>query len=161
MEFNLPIEAKDIMKLLPHRYPILLVDRVIGFDKELGDKKRVGRKIKAIKNVSVNELFFNGHFPENPIMPGVLIVETMAQVGGISCQYGLKSKNGSFLIAKIEGAKFKKPIIPGDQLVITSEIIKDRGAIILIACRAEVDGQLAAEAKIWAHVSEAPPESAS
>ncbi len=153
MKFNLPIEAKDIMELLPHRYPILLVDRVIDFTEETGDKKRVGRKITAIKNVSVNELFFNGHFPGNPIMPGVLIVEAMAQVGGLSCQYGQDEKNGSFLIAKVDGAKFKKPVVPGDQLIITSEIINDRGSIIMIHTEAKVNDKLVAEANIWAHVT--------
>lgn len=130
-----------IMTFLPHRYPFLLVDRVLEVEP--------GRRIKAIKNVSCNEPFFQGHWPGRPIMPGVLILEAMAQAAGLLIAQGRGDTEGlSALIVSIGGAKLRRPVVPGDQLVleIVEARIKDRTAHVV--CRASVDGQTAAEAKI-------------
>lgn len=142
------ITVPQIMKILPHRHPFLLVDRVISITASSG-KSRVGRKVKAVKNVSYNEPFFPGHFPDNPVMPGVLIVEAMAQVGAIGHQLD-DDPEMQFLIAGIEKAKFKKPVIPGDTLIISSEIIAEKAKMKKLSCKAEVDGKVVAEAVLWA-----------
>lgn len=137
------MEVNEIRRYLPHRYPFLLVDRVI----ELNE----GESIKAIKNVSVNEDIFNGHFPQAPIFPGVMIVEAMAQASGI---LGFKTQNktpedGSiYLFAGAEKVRFKRQVIPGDQLVLESKVLSDRRGIWKFDCTATVDGQLAASAVI-------------
>ncbi len=125
----------EIRKRLPHRYPFLMVDRVLELEE--------GVRAVARKNVTINEPFFQGHYPEEPIMPGVMIVEAMAQVGGLAA--GGTKKGLVPLFAAIDKAKFRRLVKPGDVLTITVEILRARGSIAKVAARAEVDGELAAE----------------
>jgi len=134
------IEIKDIMQILPHRYPMLLIDRVIDCD----DKAR----IVAIKNVTINEPFFEGHFPSAPIMPGVLQLEAMAQAGGILLSRVTGERSYIPLFMAIDRAKFRKAICPGDQMRIEVEILTRRSRILKIRGKVLVDGQLAAEAEL-------------
>ena len=133
---------EDIQRLLPHRYPFSLVDRIIKY---IPEKLAVG-----IKNVSVNEPHFQGHFPGRPIMPGVLIVEAMAQVGGIVLtQMPEFPENGLFMFAGIDKVRFRRPVVPGDQLIMTVELLSiKRRRFGKMQGRAEVDGQLAAEGEL-------------
>jgi 3-hydroxyacyl-[acyl-carrier-protein] dehydratase len=132
---------EEIQKLLPHRYPFALVDRIIDY---VPEKRAVG-----IKNVTFNEPQFQGHFPGNPIMPGVLIVEAMAQVGGIVLTQLPELEGGLFLFAGIDKVRFRRQVVPGDQLVMTVELlwVKQR-RFGKMQARAEVDGQLAAEGEL-------------
>ncbi len=139
----------EIKKILPHRYPFLLVDRVISIKEGPLPDSCEGRVLKALKNVTVNEEFFNGHFPYKPIMPGVLILEAMAQAGALA-NYSALDPHMEFMIASINDAKFRKPVIPGDQLILHAHIYKVKGKIKKINCRAKVDGKIAAEAQIMA-----------
>src|SRR3989304_2109593 len=114
------IDINEILKILPHRYTFLLVDKVVEFE--------AGKRARGIKNVTINEPFFQGHFPGHPIMPGVLVIEAMAQVGGI---FALKSKNlvkKSFFFRGKKKKNLQKPVLPGDRLELTLEVIKQRGA---------------------------------
>ena len=133
--------VEEIQKLLPHRYPFALVDRIIDY---VPEKRAVG-----IKNVTFNEPHFQGHFPGNPIMPGVLIVEAMAQVGGIVLTQLPELEGGLFLFAGIDKVRFRRQVVPGDQLVMTVELlwVKQR-RFGKMQARAEVDGQLAAEGEL-------------
>ena len=131
---------EEIQKLLPHRYPFLLVDRIIDF---VPNKSATG-----IKNVTFNEPFFQGHFPEHPIMPGVLIVEAMAQVGGIVLRHLPGMKNQLSLFAGIDKVRFRRPVVPGDRLTITTELLVSRKRFGKMRGRAEVDGQLACEGEL-------------
>ncbi|MBD2604477.1 3-hydroxyacyl-ACP dehydratase FabZ [Scytonema hofmannii FACHB-248] len=133
--------VEEIQKLLPHRYPFALVDRIIDY---VPEKRAVG-----IKNVTFNEPQFQGHFPGNPIMPGVLIVEAMAQVGGIVLTQLPELEGGLFLFAGIDKVRFRRQVVPGDQLVMTVELlwVKQR-RFGKMQARAEVDGQLAAEGEL-------------
>jgi len=106
---------EEIKNILPHRYPFLLVDRVISITHGPDENSCEGRTLKAIKNVTVNEEFFNGHFPHRPIMPGVLILEAMAQAGALA-NHSTSDPDMEFMIASVSDAKFRKPVIPGDQL---------------------------------------------
>ncbi|MBW4480632.1 MAG: 3-hydroxyacyl-ACP dehydratase FabZ [Tolypothrix brevis GSE-NOS-MK-07-07A] len=132
---------EEIQKLLPHRYPFALVDRIIDY---VPEKRAVG-----IKNVTFNEPQFQGHFPGNPIMPGVLIVEAMAQVGGIVLTQLPELEGGLFLFAGIDKVRFRRQVVPGDQLIMTVELlwVKQR-RFGKMQARAEVDGQLAAEGEL-------------
>lgn len=140
----------DIRGVLPHRYPFLLVDRVLSLD-PAPSHSYVGRKIVALKNVSANEPFFTGHFPHRPIMPGVLIIEAMAQAAAV---LGHRPPDGGaqmeVLIASIDNARFRRPVVPGDQLELKVEVIKDRGSIFYFHAEAFVAGQLVAEADMMA-----------
>jgi 3-hydroxyacyl-[acyl-carrier-protein] dehydratase len=140
------IEIAEIMNLLPHRYPFLLVDRIIDVD---GDNSATG-----IKNVTFNEPFFQGHFPGYPVMPGVLLVEAMAQTAGAIC---LRKTGGStpsvVYFMTIDNAKFRRPVGPGDQLRIHVRKLKQRGNIWRFACEATVGGAKVAEAEISAMTS--------
>jgi len=138
------IDSIEIQKILPHRFPFLLVDRIIELDPE---KKAVG-----IKNVTINEPLFQGHFPGYPVMPGVLIVEAMAQVAGILA-FKSGAKGNSVYFMSIEKAKFRKPVIPGDQLHIKMNVIKQRGNVWKCAGEAFVEDKLVAEAELTAMVS--------
>ena len=139
MELN----TLDIMKLLPHRYPFLLVDRITEFE--------AGKRIIGKKNVTINEPFFLGHFPDHPIMPGVLILEAMAQVGGV---YAILAKevgeNQVPYFVGIDKAKFRKPVLPGDVLILELELLKVRRGIYNFKGTATVEGKLVAEAELKA-----------
>ena len=133
----------DIQKFLPHRYPFLLVDRVLEMEK--------GKSIVAIKNVTVNEAFFQGHFPQIKIMPGVLIVEAIAQAGGILLYHSIPDPEKKMVVlSKIGEAKFRKPVVPGDQLRLEAEIVKLKTRICQIRGRALVDGEVVVEGDIIA-----------
>ncbi len=136
------LDIERIMLLLPHRYPFLLVDKIIDVD---GDQSAVG-----IKNVTVNEPFFTGHFPGNPVMPGVLIVEAMAQTAGAICIHASSAQSDVVYFMSIESAKFRRPVVPGDQLHIHVSKLKQRRNIWKFACEARVDDQLVSEAIITA-----------
>lgn len=135
------LAVEDIHKLLPHRYPFSLVDRIIEYVP--------GERAVGIKNVTFNEPHFQGHFPGRPIMPGVLIVEAMAQVGGIVLTQMSDVQGGLFLFAGIDKVRFRRPVTPGDQLVLTVELLcVKRRRFGKMQGRAEVDGQLAAEGEL-------------
>jgi 3-hydroxyacyl-[acyl-carrier-protein] dehydratase len=140
------LEAADIMglmQLLPHRYPFLMIDRIIDID---GDNSAIG-----VKNVTFNEPHFLGHFPGQPVMPGVLIVEAMAQTAGAICiRAAGVAKPSLVYFLTIDGAKFRKPVVPGDQLRIHVKKLKKRGNLLKFACEALVDGNKVAEAEIQA-----------
>lgn len=146
-DHNLTIDK--IKKILPHRYPFLLVDRVVSVQEGKGPHTKEGKVVEAIKNVTVNEEFFNGHFPKNPIMPGVLILEAMAQVGALA-NHSPDDPELEFMIASVSHAKFRRPVVPGDQLLLRVEILKEKGKIKVIACSAKVDGVIVAEAEVMA-----------
>ncbi len=134
------LDTKEVMKLLPHRYPFLMVDRILGFE---GETKCTGQK-----NLTMNELFFQGHFPEHPVMPGVLQVEAMAQVASILMLRipGNQGKIGYFMSA--DKVKFRRPVVPGDVLIIETELTKMRGAIGQAVGRCSVNGEITAEAEL-------------
>ena len=132
---NNQISSEEILGLLPHRYPFALIDKVIDIVP--------GKKATALKNVTINEPQFQGHFPERPLMPGVLIVESMAQVGGIIVKQMPDLPKGLFVFAGINNVKFRKPVIPGDQLIITCELLSiKRQRFGKVKGEAHVDGQL-------------------
>jgi 3-hydroxyacyl-[acyl-carrier-protein] dehydratase len=142
------LDIKQIFERLPHRFPFLLVDRVIEIE--------LGKRIVALKNVTINEPFFPGHFPHHPVMPGVLIVEAMAQAAGI---LGLVSddrdgtpRNTVIYLAGIDEARFKRPVVPGDQLILTATIERTLRGIQKYAAQAHVGGELAAEARMMSAV---------
>ncbi len=146
---SVPILASDILKLLPHRYPFLLVDRVLSF-KPL-------EELVAIKNVTINEPFFNGHFPNNPIMPGVLIVEAMAQACGILSCLSLEPKKDHkilHLFAGIDNVRFKKVVIPGDQLRLEVLMTGRKSSVWKMHVKATVDGKLACSGDLMSAVQE-------
>lgn len=140
-------DIQDIMRLLPHRYPFLLVDRIIDID---ADRSAVG-----VKNVTANEPHFLGHFPEMPVMPGVLIIEGMAQTAGAICQRATGGTSSSMVyFMTIDNAKFRKPVVPGDRLEYHVRQTKRRGTIWRFDCTAIVDGAKVAEATISAMLAE-------
>ncbi|HWR41077.1 MAG TPA: 3-hydroxyacyl-ACP dehydratase FabZ [Patescibacteria group bacterium] len=133
------LTAAEIQKIIPHRYPFLLVDRIIELEPlKLG----VG-----IKNVTINEEFFQGHFPGNPVMPGVLLLEAMAQVGGVALLYPEEYRGKIALFGSMDKVKFRKPVTPGDQLRMVAEIVKLRGNIGKVWAQSFVDGSVVAEAE--------------
>jgi len=134
----------DIMKKLPHRYPFLLVDRIIDFQPNVS--------ITGIKNVTINEPYFQGHFPGQPIMPGVLMVEAMAQVAGMLAFSSGVEANSVFFMS-IEKAKFRKPVVPGDQLKIEIKVLQQRGNVWKFSGTAKVDDKVASEADFTAMVT--------
>lgn len=137
------VDILRLMEILPHRYPFLMIDKIIDID---GDNSAIG-----IKNVTINEPHFTGHFPSKPIMPGVLIVEAMAQTAGAIALIarGLETQALVYFMS-IDGAKFRKPVFPGDQLQIHVKKIKRRGGLMKYACEAMVDGIKVAEAEVTA-----------
>ena len=140
-------EQAEIQALLPHRYPFLLVDRVVEFDPD--------RRIVGIKNVTVNEPFFQGHFPGRPVMPGVLILEAMAQVGGLLAFKSLGAANRPVVyLTGVDGAKFRKPVVPGDRLRLEIDVVKKRPPFWKMAGKALVDSELVCEAEVTAMVTE-------
>lgn len=140
------IEISEILSLLPHNYPFLLVDRIIEFEPE--------KRIVGIKNVTFNEPFFPGHFPGRPIMPGVLIIEALAQTGGILAFKSFPQKRGSVLFLGIDEARFRKPVLPGDQMRLSVEVLKRRREIWIFEGKAYVGDEIVAEAKIMAALKE-------
>jgi len=139
---NLP-DINQIQQLIPHRYPFLLVDKVISLDFE-------NRKIVATKNVSINEPFFQGHFPGQPIMPGVLIIEAMAQAGGVLTQLtlGRDAQSKLFYMVKVDKARFSKQVVPGDVLEMHVEIKRMIRNMAVYDCVAKVDGEIVACAEV-------------
>ncbi len=138
------IDINEILRILPHRYPFLLIDRVVELEE--------GKYAKGIKNVTINEPFFKGHFPGHPIMPGVLIVEAMAQVGGILAFKSANVTNKAVYFMGIDKARFRRPVLPGDRLVLTLEVQKTRGSVWMFKGLAHVDDKLAAEAELMATI---------
>jgi 3-hydroxyacyl-[acyl-carrier-protein] dehydratase len=143
------LTTRELLDILPHRYPFLLIDRVLEQVDGPNKTSRVDYFAKALKNVTMNEPFFQGHFPNFPLMPGVLLVEAMAQTAALA-YYRKGDDELDFMIAGVEKAKFRKPVTPGDQLELTAKILKDRRNMILAECEAKVGGVLVAEATILA-----------
>lgn len=144
------LDILDIQRILPHRYPFLLIDRVVEFDRR--------KRIVAIKNVTVNEPHFTGHFPNHPIMPGVLIVEAIAQAGGALLLTEIPDRDQKLMVfTGIERAKFRKPVVPGDQLRIEVTVLAWRSNAAKMQGRATVDGKLACEATVTCQVVDRPP----
>ncbi len=136
------IDINEILTLLPHNYPFLLVDRIIEFEP--------AKRIVGIKNVTFNEPFFPGHFPTRPIMPGVLILEAMAQAGGILAFKSFPEMKGTVFFTGIDDARFRKPVVPGDQLKLVVEVLKHRREIWVFDAKSYVEGDVVAEARIMA-----------
>ena len=142
MTDSYPMDIHQIRRLLPHRYPFLLVDKVLDC--------RPGESIVAVKNVTSNEPFFAGHFPHRPVMPGVMILEAMAQATGLLAfaTQGTPAEDTLYYFVGIDKARFKKPVEPGDQLVLKAEIMRRMKGIYKFATRAEVDGVMVAKAEL-------------
>ncbi len=140
------MDIAEVQKLLPHRYPFLLVDRVVELDP--------GKKLVAYKNVTANEDFFNGHFPGQLVMPGVLILEALAQAAALLAykSTGYDPREMLSYLMGIDGARFRRPVVPGDRLTLTVEVLRVKGPIWKQRGEASVDGQLAAEAEFLATV---------
>lgn len=143
------LDVRNVQRILPHRYPMLLVDRVIEID---GDRRAVG-----VKNCTINEPFFTGHYPRQPIMPGVLIIEALAQLGGILVSRKLEHTGKVAVLLSLDKVKFRRPVTPGDQLLLEAESIRTRARIAQVYCRAHVAGELAAEASIRFMLVDADP----
>jgi len=141
LDGNKKLTVHDVIKLLPHRYPFLLIDKVLDYDE---------MSLRAVKNVSVNEPFFTGHFPENPVMPGVLITEALAQAGAILAYLKANSspKDHLFFLAGIDNAKFKQMVLPGDQLVLEVKIINNKANFWKIQGEAKVEGKIVCSLEI-------------
>ncbi len=144
----LQMDIMEIMKLIPHRYPFLLVDRVT--------ECAPGKYVKGYKNVTFNEEFFQGHFPDNPIMPGVLMVEALAQISSGIIMTLPQYENKLVLFAGIDGVRFKKIVRPGDKLDLYAEVLRLKGPICKAKCRASVDGELVTEADLMFSVQDTP-----
>jgi len=140
------MDIKEIQKLLPHRYPFLMVDRIVEL--------KPGEKAVGIKNVTVNEEFFQGHFPGNPIMPGVLMVEAMAQVAGILAFKSADIRGQTVYFMSIEKVKFRRPVVPGDQLRMEIKILRQRGNVWKFSGHAFVEDKTVSEAEFTAMVTD-------
>jgi len=142
------MDILEIMQVLPHRYPLLLVDRILEMEP--------GKRIVGLKNVSINEPYFQGHFPGFPLMPGVYILEALAQVGGILMIKSLNLEIGKYAIvfAGIDDARFKRPVYPGDQLILELEVITLKKSLSKMKGTAKVDDQVVAEAILYASARE-------
>lgn len=134
-------DARWVMSVLPHRYPMLLIDRVLEMEPK--------RRIRALKNFTINEEFFSGHFPEHPVVPGVLLIEAMAQAGGILLMHDDPDRHRKLLLfMSIERARFRKPVVPGDQVHFEAEVIRLKSNHCKLAARATVSGVVHAEAEL-------------
>src|SRR5919197_1308643 len=143
------LDINEIRRILPHRYPMLLVDRIVELEAE---------RIVGIKSVTLNEPFFMGHFPDFPVMPGVLIVEAMAQVAGVLVLKEIADRNNKLVfLAAIENAKFRKPVLPGDQLRIEMKVAKRKASVAKMAGQATVDGVVVAEAEVMCKLADKEP----
>ncbi len=137
------MDIQEVLEHLPHRYPFLLIDRVLDFEP--------GKSLKALKNISVNEPMFTGHFPERPIFPGVLIMEALAQATGILAfkTQGNKPDGSSlYYFAGIDNCRFKQPVVPGDQMILDVEVLKEKRGIWKFKAEASVDGKMVASAEL-------------
>ena len=146
---KLPLNHEDIIKILPHRYPFLLVDRITELEP--------GKRVVGIKNVSINEPFFQGHFPGNPIMPGVLIIEAMAQVGGVLARLSVpgavdKENGDTVFFMSMDKVKFRKPVVPGDQIIFELRPLRTGSRVWKMAGKAFVNDELVAEAELTATI---------
>jgi len=149
------VNIDKIMELLPHRYPFLLIDRILTMEMD--------KSIETLKNVTINEPFFPGHYPHHPVMPGVLILEAMAQASALLSFSSMKDKPTDnpnekllYYFVGIDGARFRRPVIPGDQLIIKSSLLRNVRGIVKFKATAEVDGQMAAEAELMCTVKAEP-----
>ena len=134
------MDVNEIRQILPHRYPFLLVDRIVELEPE---------RIVGIKNVTVNEPFFAGHFPDFPVMPGVLIVEAMAQTAGVLVLRSIPERDSKIVfLVSVDAARFRKPVVPGDQLRIEMNMLRRKGSVAKMSGRVTVDGVLVAEAEV-------------
>jgi 3-hydroxyacyl-[acyl-carrier-protein] dehydratase len=140
---TITLDIHEVIKRLPHRFPFLLVDRVLELEK--------GVRIKALKNVTINEPFFPGHFPNRPVMPGVLMLEALAQAAAVlsfETMGQLPDANTVYYFAGIDGARFKRPVEPGDQLILNVQILRNKAGIYKYAAQATVDGEMCVEAEL-------------
>ena len=142
------LDIHEIIKLLPHRYPFIMIDRILELTP--------GEKVIALKNVTINEPFFQGHFPENPIMPGVLIIEAMGQAGAVLAAKSLERESHDSLIyfMGMDKVKFRKPVIPGDQLIFEMKFLKQRRNVFRMSGTAYVDKKVVAQAELMATFGE-------
>ncbi len=146
------LDIEEIRNILPHRYPMLLVDRILELEPE---------RIVGIKNVTVNEPFFRGHFPDFPVMPGVLIVEAMAQVAGVLVLKSIPDRASRLvLLAGIDNAKFRRPVLPGDQLRIEMTVVKKKASVAKMQGVATVDGAVVAEVEVLCKLADRPRKAA-
>lgn len=144
------MDVVEIQKYLPHRYPFLMVDGILEIERL--------KRIVGVKNVSINESHFQGHFPGKPVMPGVLIIESMAQTGGLLLLLEIPDRENKLLFfAAVDGARFRRPVVPGDQLRVEINVLNWRGDFCKLEGRAFVDGQLAAEATLMCKMVDREP----
>ena len=143
------MDIYKVLSLLPHRYPFLLIDRVLDYE--------LNKRLLAIKNVTYNEPFFNGHFPIRPVMPGVLIVEAMAQLGAILILRRFPEDKRMAYFTGIDKARFKRLVVPGDRLELELKVVRDRGPFVIMEGKATVDGQKAAEATMMSILAKCAP----
>ena len=142
------LDIQAIREILPHRFPMLLVDRIVEMEPD---------RIVGIKNVTVNEPFFAGHFPDFPVMPGVLIIEAMAQVAGVLVLKEIENRKEKLvLLASVDQAKFRRPVLPGDQLRIEMKVAKRKASVVKMYGQATVDGVVVAEAEVMCKLAERP-----
>ena len=148
-DYELPLDVRAIRRIIPHRYPILLVDRIIELEP--------GKRAVGLKNVTTNEWFFEGHFPDNPIMPGVLIIEALAQTAAVAALSADEFKGKLGLFAGIDGVRFRRQVVPGDQLRLEVEMDRLRRGIGRASAKATVEGETAAEGRLTFALVD-PPE---
>jgi 3-hydroxyacyl-[acyl-carrier-protein] dehydratase len=147
------LDVTEIQKILPHRHPFLFVDAIVEMERL--------KRVVGIKNVTINESFFQGHFPGQPIMPGVLIIESMAQTGGVLLLTEVPDRENKLMyFVAVDGARFRRPVVPGDQLKVEMKVISWRGDFCKLDGRATVDGQLAAEATLMCKMVDRVPAAA-
>jgi beta-hydroxyacyl-ACP dehydratase FabZ len=148
-ETSVILDAQQIQAIIPHRYPFLLVDRIVELE--------VGQRVVGIKNVTVNEPFFQGHFPNYPVMPGVLIVEAMAQCAAVLMLKDIEDRDRKlFLFGGVDKARFRKPVVPGDQLILECEVLQKRASTVKVRGTAKVGDVVVAEAELLSVMVDRP-----